>query len=79
MSHQTKMLVFILKIAYNILGNYKQTSQQNYEEFLKALNVGFLLRKAANASTREMIFTEEDGNWTRIIKTILKTMEVKFR
>ena len=68
-----------MKITNSILGNYKQTSQQNYEEFLKALNVGFILRKAAKASTPEMIFTEEGGNWTRVIKTILKTMEVKFR
>eukprot|EP00090_Calanus_glacialis_P035228 TRINITY_DN60187_c0_g1_i1.p2 TRINITY_DN60187_c0_g1~~TRINITY_DN60187_c0_g1_i1.p2 ORF type:complete len:135 (-),score=38.79 TRINITY_DN60187_c0_g1_i1:113-517(-) len=60
-------------------GNYAQTSQKNYDEFLKALNVGFILRKAANASTPEMIITEEDGNWTRVTKTILKTMEVKFR
>ena len=61
------------------LGNYTQISQKNYDEFLKALNIGFILRKAANASTPEMIITEDDGNWTRTSKTILKTMEVKFR
>ena len=60
-------------------GNYTQTYNENYDEFLKALNVGFILRKAANASTPEMIITEEDGDWTRVTKTILKTMEVKFR
>eukprot|EP00091_Calanus_sinicus_P017808 TRINITY_DN38644_c0_g1_i1.p1 TRINITY_DN38644_c0_g1~~TRINITY_DN38644_c0_g1_i1.p1 ORF type:complete len:183 (+),score=83.31 TRINITY_DN38644_c0_g1_i1:72-551(+) len=60
-------------------GNYTQTSVENYDEFLKALNVGFLLRKAAQASTPVMSITEEDGYWTIISKTVVKAMELKFR
>ena len=60
-------------------GNYTQTYNENYDEFLKALNVGFLLRKAAQASTPVMSISEEAGNWTMTTKTIVKAMELKFR
>ena len=32
-------------------GKYERTSAENYEEMLKVLDVNFLLRKAATAST----------------------------
>ena len=60
-------------------GNYTQTYNENYDEFLKALNVGFLLRKAAQASNPVMSISEEAGNWTMTTKTIVKAMELKFR
>ena len=60
-------------------GNYTQTYNENYDEFLKALNVGFLLRKAAQASNPVMSIKEEAGNWTMTTKTIVKAMELKFR
>merc|ERR1739848_772606 len=60
-------------------GNYTLTAKENYEEFLKALNVGFILRKAALASTPVMSITEEGGNWTMITKTTVKSIELRFR
>ena len=60
-------------------GNYTQTYNENYDEFLKTLNVGFLLRKAAQASNPVMSIKEEAGNWTMTTKTIVKAMELKFR
>ena len=60
-------------------GNYTQTYNENYDEFLKTLNVGFLLRKAAQASNPVMSISEEAGNWTMTTKTIVKAMELKFR
>merc|ERR1712059_83071 len=62
-----------------ITGNYTQTSKENYEEFLKALGVGFILRKAALASTPVMTISEEGGNWTMVTKTTVKSIELKFR
>ena len=35
-------------------GKFERTSADNYDEFLKALDVNFLLRKAATASTPVM-------------------------
>jgi hypothetical protein len=73
-------------------GKYKRTSAEQYEEFLKvgkvsmirpsttqALDVNFLLRKAATVSTPEMEVTEADGTWTITTSTTLKTMQLKFK
>lgn len=37
-------------------GKYERTSAEKYEEMLKELDVNFLLRKAATASTPSKIF-----------------------
>ena len=62
-----------------ITGQYTQVSSEKYEDFLKALGVGFILRKAALASTPVMTITEEGGNWTMVTKTTVKSIELKFR
>ena len=60
-------------------GKYQRVSAEQYDEFLKALDVGFLLRKAATASTPSMEVTEEGGVWTIKTSTTLKSMELKFK
>merc|ERR1739842_176914 len=57
-----------------ITGTYTQTSCEKYEDFLKALGVGFILRKAALASTPVMTISEEGGNWTMVTKTTGKSI-----
>merc|ERR1712083_896897 len=42
-------------------GKYERSSAENYEEFLKALDVSYLLRKAATVSTPVMEETAPDG------------------
>ncbi len=60
-------------------GKYKQTKEENYEEFLKALGVGALLRKAAKASTPTLTISEDGPNkWTITSATIIKCVEAKF-
>merc|ERR1712066_979836 len=54
-------------------------SAEQYDEFLKALDVSFLLRKAATVSTPVMEVSEEGGVWTIKTSTTLKTMELKFK
>merc|ERR1712215_440861 len=60
-------------------GKFTRVSSENYDEFLKALTVGSLLRKAATASTPVMEITESDGNWTMKTSTSLKAIELKFK
>ena len=38
-------------------GKYERTSAEKYEEMLKELDVNFLLRKAATASTPSNLFS----------------------
>merc|ERR1712234_64447 len=58
-------------------GKYQRVSAEKYEEFLKALDVSFMLRKAATASTPVMEVTEEGGVWTIKTSTVLKSMKLK--
>merc|ERR1712172_385686 len=60
-------------------GTYTRVSEENYEEVLKALNVGFMLRKAALASTPTMTITESGGQWNMVTKTTMKSIDLKFR
>merc|ERR1712058_34848 len=60
-------------------GKYERTSADKYDEFLKALDVNMLLRKAATVSTPVMEVSEEGGTWTIKTSTTLKTMELKFK
>merc|ERR1712228_437711 len=60
-------------------GKYTRTSAETYEEFLKALDVNFLLRKAATVSTPVMTVSEEGGVWSILTSTTLKSMELKFK
>ena len=60
-------------------GKYQRVSSEQYDEFLKLLEVNFLLRKAAQASTPTMEVTEEGGVWTIKTSTTLKSMELKFK
>ena len=59
-------------------GKFKRTSAVNYEEFLKALGVSWLLRKAATVSTPVTEISEDQGEWTIRTSTTLKTIELKF-
>merc|ERR1712096_139164 len=60
-------------------GKWERTSADQYEEFLKALDVNFLLRKAATVSTPVMTVSEEGGVWSILTSTTLKSMELKFK
>ena len=60
-------------------GKYERTSADKYEELLKALDVNFLLRKAATVSTPVMEVSEAGGVWTIKTSTSLKSMELKFK
>merc|ERR1712055_760013 len=60
-------------------GKWERTSADQYEEFLKALDVSFMLRKAATVSTPVMEVSEEGGVWSILTSTTLKSMELKFK
>eukprot|EP00092_Neocalanus_flemingeri_P018262 GFUD01019763.1.p1 GENE.GFUD01019763.1~~GFUD01019763.1.p1 ORF type:complete len:139 (+),score=39.11 GFUD01019763.1:53-469(+) len=60
-------------------GKYERTSEEKYEEFLKAIGVNMLLRKAATVSSPKIEVTEVGGTWTIKTSTTLKNMELKFK
>eukprot|EP00092_Neocalanus_flemingeri_P021747 GFUD01023590.1.p1 GENE.GFUD01023590.1~~GFUD01023590.1.p1 ORF type:complete len:154 (-),score=40.58 GFUD01023590.1:79-495(-) len=60
-------------------GKFERISSEGYEEFLKALDVSYILRKAAMVSTPVMEFSETNGVWSIKSSTTLKSMELKFK
>merc|ERR1712071_217737 len=60
-------------------GKFERTSADQYEEFLKALEVNLLLRKAATVSPPVCHISEEGGVWTIKSSTTLKSTELKFK
>merc|ERR1712001_669171 len=69
----------VLKMVDIAKGKFERTDAENYDEFLKALDVNFLLRKAATASTPVMEVTESGGEWSIKTSTMMKSMELKFK
>ena len=69
----------VLLVNTNLFsGSFTQTSTEGYEDVLKALNVGFMLRQAALASTPVMTISEAGGRWNIITKTSMKSLETNF-
>ena len=60
-------------------GKYLRVSEENYDELLTTLNVSWLLRKAATASTPQQEISENDGLWTIKTSTTMKTIELQFK
>merc|ERR1711973_554829 len=55
-----------------IEGNYIRTEEKDYDKFLSTLGVGFLLRKAATASTPSMTISKSGDKWSMVTATSLK-------
>merc|ERR1712133_67702 len=60
-------------------GKYERTWADQYDEFMKVLGVGMLLRKAATCSMPVVEITESAGVWSIKSSTTLKTIELKFK
>merc|ERR1712126_22184 len=60
-------------------GKFDRTTEEKYEDLLKLLNVGYLLRKAATVSNPVVDITECAGVWTITSSTTLKSMELRFK
>merc|ERR1712071_138229 len=60
-------------------GKYALDTSENFEEFMKALGVGIMLRKLGSSSKPTVEFSIKDGEWTFKTISTLKTTEIKFR
>lgn len=61
-------------------GKYVLESSENFDDFLKAIGVGFLMRKAAGVQSPTVeIKVGEDGQYSIKTVTTFKTSEMKFK
>ena len=59
-------------------GKYTRTSEEKYDDFLSKLGVGFMMRKAATASTPKMEITKTGDKWKFVTSTTMKKMTLEF-
>jgi len=62
-----------------IEGTYKLDHSENFDEFMKALGVGMVMRKMANAATPVVTITKDGDTYHYKQATTFKTTEMKFK
>nr|ABE77153.1 intracellular fatty acid binding protein [Pacifastacus leniusculus] len=62
-----------------IAGKYTLESSENFDEFMKALGVGMMLRKLGQTSKPTVELLEKNEEWTLKTTTTMKTTELKFK
>lgn len=58
---------------------YKLAKSENFEEVMKALGVGYLIRKVGNTVSPVIELTESDGEYTFTSNSTFKNTVTKFR
>lgn len=54
-------------------------SSENFDEFMKALGVGLVMRKLGSTTKPTVELINNDGQWTLKTSTTMKTTEIKFK
>uniref|UniRef100_A0A6A7G4V7 Intracellular fatty acid binding protein n=1 Tax=Hirondellea gigas TaxID=1518452 RepID=A0A6A7G4V7_9CRUS len=62
-----------------ILGKYKLDSSEGFDEFMKALGVGLVMRKLGASTKPTVELINNNGEWTLKTTTTIKTTEIKFK
>ena len=63
----------------NLLGTWDLESSENFDEFLKSLGVGLILRKTLSVVKPTVHFNKNGDEWVFKFETSAKTREIKFK
>ncbi|XP_034827663.1 sodium/calcium exchanger regulatory protein 1 [Maniola hyperantus] len=58
---------------------YKMISSENFDDFMKAIGVGLITRKTANAVTPTVELKQDGDSYVLVTSSTFKTTEVKFK
>jgi len=72
-------LFFAAAMAPSIVGKYQMESSENFDEYMKGIGVGLVMRKMANAASPAVEITEADGTYSLKTSTTFKTTEISFK
>ncbi|XP_029928808.1 fatty acid binding protein 4b [Myripristis murdjan] len=61
------------------IGTWKMTSSENFDEYMKAIGVGFATRQMGNMAKPNLLFSVDDGVISMKSQTAFKTVEIKFK
>jgi fatty acid-binding protein 4 len=62
-----------------ILGNWKLTNSENFDEYMKEIGVNFAMRKIGGATKPNVRFELNGDEWTFTTTSTLKTHTIKYR
>jgi len=62
-----------------ITGSYKLTKSENFEEYMKAVGVGMVMRKMAASATPVTDIVQTGDDWNIKTSTTFKTTDIKFQ
>lgn len=60
-------------------GDWKLDSSENFEELMKELGVGMILRKIGSTTKPNVKLEEVDGEWVMTTSSAIKTHVIKFK
>uniref|UniRef100_A0A8B9KUT5 Fatty acid binding protein 11b n=1 Tax=Astyanax mexicanus TaxID=7994 RepID=A0A8B9KUT5_ASTMX len=62
------------------MGTWKLTSSDNFDEYMKAVGIGFASRQIANMAKPSLLFSVDDQGFISMKSmTTFKTVEIKFK
>ncbi|XP_038832766.1 fatty acid-binding protein, adipocyte-like [Salvelinus fontinalis] len=61
------------------VGTWKMTSSENFDEYMKAIGVGFATRQMGNMAKPNLLFSIDDGVISMKSQSTFKTTETKFK
>uniref|UniRef100_A0A8C8FLR4 Cytosolic fatty-acid binding proteins domain-containing protein n=1 Tax=Oncorhynchus tshawytscha TaxID=74940 RepID=A0A8C8FLR4_ONCTS len=61
------------------VGTWKMTSSENFDEYMKAIGVGFATRQMGNMAKPNLLFSIDDGVISMKSQSTFKTTEAKFK
>nr|XP_046194318.1 fatty acid-binding protein, adipocyte-like [Oncorhynchus gorbuscha]XP_046195228.1 fatty acid-binding protein, adipocyte-like [Oncorhynchus gorbuscha] len=84
-SKQCALTWFVVLISSNFnmveafVGTWKMTSSENFDEYMKAIGVGFATRQMGNMAKPNLLFSIDDGVISMKSQSTFKTTEAKFK
>ncbi len=62
-----------------LIGDWKLISSENFDELMKELGVGFVLRKLGSTTKPNVKFVQNGDEWTFTTSSAIKTATLKFK
>lgn len=62
-----------------LIGKWRMESSENFDEYMKAVGVGMLLRKTGNAMKPDTIISQDGDTWKLRTESTFKNTEITFK
>lgn len=62
-----------------LIGDWKLTSSENFDELMKEMGVGFVMRKLGMTTKPNVKFVQNGDEWTFTTTSAVKTTQIKFK